>query len=77
MAPNNLQKKTDSTRCSWALLAIACILILIGALTILIDLMWMTVIFLALGIVLYKLRAQTPDLNRLAYRVRLFIYRLL
>ena len=77
MAPNNLQKKTDSTRCSWALFAIACILISIGALTILIDLMWVTVIFLALGVVSYKLRTQTPDLNCLAYRLRLSIYRML
>lgn len=77
MTPNNLRKKTDSTRCSLALLAIACILISIGALTILIDLMWVTVIFLALGVVSYKLRAQTLDLNRLTYRLRLFIYRML
>jgi hypothetical protein len=77
MAPNNLQKKTDSSRCSWALLAIACILISIGALTILIDLMWVAVVFLASGVVFYKLRTQTPDLNRLAYRVKLFIYRIL
>jgi hypothetical protein len=77
MAPNNLQKKPDSTRCSLALFAIACILIAIGALTILIDLMWAAVIFLSLGVVFYKLRAQTLDLNRLTYRVRLFIYRML
>ena len=64
MAPNNLQKKPDSTRCSLALFAIACILIAIGALTILIDLMWVAVIFLASGVVFYKLRAQTPDLTR-------------
>ena len=77
MAPNNLQKKTDSTRCSWALLAITCILIAIGTLTILINLMWAAVIFLALGVVFYKLRSQTPDINRLAYRLRLFIYKIL
>ena len=77
MAPNNHQKKTDSTRCPLALLAIACILISIGALTILIDLMWAAVIFLSLGVVFYKLHAQTLDLNRLAYRLRLFIYRIL
>jgi hypothetical protein len=77
MAPDNLQKKTDSSRCSWALFAIACILISIGALTILIDLMWVAVIFLALGVVSYKLRTQALDLNRLSYRIRLFIYRLL
>jgi hypothetical protein len=77
MAPNNLQKKPDSTRCSLALFAIACILIAIGALTILIDLMWVAVILLALSVVFYSLRTQTLDLNRLAYRIRLFIYRLL
>jgi hypothetical protein len=77
MAPKYLHKKTDSTRCSVALFTIACILISIGALTILIDLMWVAVILLASGVVFYKLRAQTPDLNRLAYRVRLFIYRML
>ena len=77
MAPDNLQKKTDSSRCSWALLAIACILIAIGALTILINLMWVAVIFLAFGVVFYKLRAQALNMNRLAYRVRLFIYRML
>ena len=77
MAPNNHQKKTDSTRCPLALLAIACILISIGALTILIDLMWAAVIFLSLGVVFYKLRTQALDLNRLSYRIRLFIYRLL
>ena len=77
MAPNNIQKKTGGTRCSWALFAIACILISIGALTILIDLMWVTVIFLALCVVSYKLGSQTLDLNRLTYRLRLFIYRML
>ena len=77
MAPGNLQKKTDSTRCSVALFAIACILIAIGALTILIDLMWVTVIFLALCVVSYKLGSQTLDLNRLIYRLKLFIYRML
>jgi hypothetical protein len=77
MTPNNLQKKPDSTRCSLALFAIACILIAIGALTILIDLMWVAAIFLAIGVVFYSLRTQTLDLNRLAYRIRLFIYRLL
>jgi hypothetical protein len=77
MTPNNLQKKSDSTRCSLALIAIACTLILIGALTILIDLMWVAVIFLATGVVFYKLRTQALDLNRLAYRIRLFIYRML
>ena len=77
MAPNNLQKKTDGTRCSWALFAIACILISIGALTILINLMWVTVIFLAFGAGYYGLRAQTPDMNRLTYRIRLFIYKIL
>ena len=77
MAPDNLQKKTDSSHCSWALFAIACILISIGALRILIDLMWVTVIFLALGVVSYKLRAQTLGLNRITYRLRLFIYRML
>ena len=77
MAPNNTQKIPDAPRCSLALLAIACTLILIGALTILIDLMWVTVIFLALGVVSYKLRAQTLGLNRITYRLRLFIYRML
>ena len=77
MAPNNHQKKTDSTRCPSALLAIACILISIGALTILINLMWVTIIFLAFGAGYYGLRSHTPDLNRLAYRIRLFIYRML
>jgi hypothetical protein len=77
MAPNNLQKKPDNTRCSLALFAIACILIAIGALTILIDLMWLAAIFLAIGVVFYKLRTQALDLNRLSYRIRLFIYRLL
>ena len=77
MAPNNLQKKTDSTRCSWALLAIACIIISIGALTILIDLMWAVVILLALCAGYYKLRAHALDLNHLAYRLRLSIYRML
>jgi hypothetical protein len=77
MVPDHLQKKTDSTRCSLALLAIACTLISIGTLTILIDLMWVAVIFLALGVVFYKLRAQTLDPNRIAYRLRLFIYKIL
>jgi uncharacterized membrane protein len=77
MAPNNLQKKPDNTRCSVALFVIACILISIGALTILIDLMWLAAIFLAIGAGYYRLRAQTLDLNRLTYRLRLFIYRLL
>jgi hypothetical protein len=77
MAPNNLQKKPDSTRCTLALFAIACILIAIGALTILIDLMWVTVIFLALCVVSYKLGGQTLNLNRLTYRLRLFLYKIL
>jgi len=76
MAPNNTQKIPDAPRCSLALLAIACTLILIGALTILIDLMWAAFIILVLGTV-YKLRAQTLGLNRITYRLRLFIYRML
>jgi hypothetical protein len=77
MAPNNLQKKPDNTRCPVALFVIACILISIGALTILIDLMWVTVILLALCVVSYKLGGQTLNLNRLTYRLRLFLYKIL
>jgi hypothetical protein len=77
MVPNNNREKPDCTRCSLALHAIACTLISIGALTILIDLMWLAIIFLALGSGYYGLRAQTPDLNRLAYRLRLLIYKML
>ena len=77
MAPNNRQKKPRSTRCTVALLTIACILISIGALTILIDLMWAAVIFLALCVVSYSLRTKTMNMNRLTYRLRLFIYRIL
>ena len=77
MAPNNTQKIPDAPRCSLALLAIACTLILIGALTILIDLMWAVVILLALCAGYYKLRAHALDLNHLAYRLRLSIYRML
>ena len=75
MARSHLQKKTDSSRCSLALFAITCTLISIGTLMILINLMWVAVIFLAFGAGYYGLRAQAPGLNRLAYRLRLFIYR--
>ena len=75
MARNYLKKKSDSTRCSLALFAITCTLIAIGTLMILINLMWAAVIFLALGAAYYGLRAQTLNINRLAYRLRLFIYR--
>ena len=77
MAPNNLQKKTNSSRCSLAMIAIASTVISIGALMILINLMWVAVIFLTLGAGYYGLRTQTLDLNRLAYRLKLFIYRML
>ena len=77
MVPNNTHKKPDGTRCSFALLTIACTVISIGVLMLLINLLWAVVIFLALGVVFYNLRTQTLDLNRLAYRVRLFIYRML
>lgn len=75
MVPNDLQKKRDSTRFSLAVLAIACAVIFIGALTMLISLMWAAAILLVLCAGYYGLRAQAPDLNRLAYRLRLFIYR--
>ena len=77
MAPNDLQKKINSSRYSLALLAITCILIAIGTLMILINLMWAAVIFLVLGAAYYGLRSQTLDINRLAYRLRLFIYKIL
>jgi hypothetical protein len=77
MALNNPHKKRDSTLLSLALLAIASTVISIAALTILIDLMWAVAILLILGAGCYRLRAQTPDLNRLAYRWRLSICRLL
>ena len=77
MARSPLQKKTDSSRCSLSLFAITCVLIVIGTLMILINLMWVAVIFLAFGACYYGLRAQTLDINRLAYRLRLFIYKIL
>ena len=77
MARSHLQKKTDSSRCSLALLAITCTLISIGTLMILINLMWVAVIFLVLCAGYYGLRAQTLNINRLAYRLRLFIYKIL
>ena len=77
MARSHLQKKTDSSRCSLALFAITCTLIAIGTLMILINLMWVAAIFLALGAGYYGLRAQTLNINRLAYRLRLFIYKIL
>ena len=77
MARSHLQKKTDSNRCSLALLTIVSTIISIGALTILINLMWVAVIFLGFGVVFYKLRAQALNMNRIAYRLRLFSYRIL
>jgi hypothetical protein len=77
MIPNNLQKKLDSTLSTLALLVIASTVISIGALTILIDLMWAVVIGLALCAGYYRLRAQAINLNHLAYRLRLSIYKML
>ena len=77
MVPNNTHKKPDGTRCSFAVLAIACTVISIGVLMALINLLWVAVIFLVLCAGYYGLRTQTLDLNRLAYQVRLFIYRML
>ena len=77
MARNHLQKKSDSTRCALALPAIACILISIGALMILINLLWAVVIGLVLCTGYYGLRTQALNMNRLAYRLRLLIYRIL
>ena len=75
MALNNPNKKRESTLLSLALFGIASAVTSIAALTILIDLMWATVILLVLCVGYYGLRTQTPDLNRLAYRLRLSIYR--
>ena len=77
MIPNNTHKKPDGTRCSLTLLAIVSTVISIGILMLLINLLWAVVILLALCAGYYGLRAQTLNLNRLAYRLRLFIYRIL
>ena len=77
MALNNPNKKRERTLLSLALLGIASAVTSIAALTILIDLMWAMVILLVLCVGYYGLRTQTPDLNRLTYRLRLFIYRML
>ena len=77
MVLNNLQKKLDNALSSLALLVIVSTVISIGALTILIDLMWAVVILLALCVGYYKLRAHALDLNHLTYRLRLSMYRML
>lgn len=77
MALNNPQKKRDSTLLSLALLGIVSTVSSIVALTILINLMWAMVILLLLCVGYYKLRAHALDLNHLAYRLRLSIYRML
>jgi len=77
MILNNLQKKLDNTLSALVLLIIVSTIISIGALTILINLMWAAVILLVLWAGYYKLRAHALDLNHLAYRLRLSIYRML
>ena len=77
MILNNLQKKLDNTLSALVLLIIVSTIISIGALTILINLMWAAVILLVLCAGYYKLRAHALDLNHLAYRLRLSIYRML